>query len=386
MSERGVKPIVIVGAGIGGLALAAALQRRGRSAVVFEERDQLTTTGSGISLWPNALAALDDIGLGRQVREAGGGAASGAIRRPDGRRLRTIDRTRAEAALGEPLIAIHRAALLGVLSSAVDPAAIHLASAVRRVETAELAVTLADGSSVAAAAVVGADGVRSVVARQLGSHRAPRYAGYTAWRGVAGVSLADTEPGETWGPSSEFGFMPLGAHGTYWFATERGPEGGRAPTGELAYLARRFASWHAPIGELLASTDPEVVLRHDIYDRHLPERWSVGQVTLIGDAAHPMRPHLGQGGCQALQDAAVLARLITYGGPIASAFARYESMRRPVVRRIVRESAAIGRAIHCRPPLGPALHRMTTLVPDSVVLTHMETFAGRRGYLSPDTP
>ncbi len=143
--------------------------------------------------------------------------------------------------------------------------------------------------------------------------------------------------------------MPLGPDHTYWFATERTPEGGSAPQGELAYLKSEFGSWAEPLPQLLAATDPDVVLRNDLYDRDQARVWSQGPIVLVGDAAHPMRPHLGQGGCQGLEDAAILASFVEQSSDLATAFARFAAFRRPRVQALVRESTRIGQVLNLRP-------------------------------------
>ncbi|HVW45022.1 MAG TPA: FAD-dependent oxidoreductase [Amycolatopsis sp.] len=381
-----MRPIVIVGAGIAGLALAAALQRRGAPVLVLEAHDRLSTAGAGISLWPNALAALDEIGLGAPVREAGGAAISGGIRRADGRWLRHVDPARAQAALGEPVVAIHRADLLAILASVVDAGAIRFATKVEQIapSTSEVTVGMADGSSLAARAVVGADGVGSVAARHLNPRVARRYAGYTAWRGIAEHNLRGIEPSQTWGPGGEFGFLPMGPHRTYWFATQHAPEGQRRePERELAHLSRIYANWHPPIGELIEATEPGNLLRHDVHDRPAARTWSAGPVTLIGDAAHPMRPHLGQGGCQALIDAVVLARLIAQADTLPAAFAQFAARRRGDTGRAIRTSAILGSVIHSRGPLRPLLHALAGVTPQVVAVRAMATIAGRHAFPAP---
>ncbi len=229
--------------------------------------------------------------------------------------------------------------------------------------------------------LIGADGVHSGVARQLWPQVHLRFAGYTAWRGIAQFGLGiDHVPGETWGVGGEFGFLPLGADRTYWFATENTAEGGRASEGELTYLRDRFGEWHAPIPAILAATDttgPGHVLRNDIYDRALTGKWTHGPVAVIGDAAHPMRPHLGQGGCQALEDSVVLSRQLSSGDPPAQAFQRYESARRRRVRRIVRESANLGRFIQAPRPFAPHIHRLASMMPEGLLIRHLAGVAGR---------
>jgi 2-polyprenyl-6-methoxyphenol hydroxylase-like FAD-dependent oxidoreductase len=234
--------------------------------------------------------------------------------------------------------------------------------------------------------VVGADGTNSVVARYLNGPLNNRYAGYTAWRGIADVSIDPDLAGETFGPGRECGHVPLGADHTYWFATERAPEGAVAPHGELAYLKTVFGSWAEPMPALLAATDPDILLRNDLYDRDQARVWSKGPIVLVGDAAHPMRPHLGQGGCQGLEDAAVLAGFVDRSADLATAFARFASFRRPRVRSLVRESATIGRIVNLRPALlSAAACRATVLVPEAVLTRHMATVASRSAFKAPVT-
>src|SRR4051794_4460803 len=209
--------ILVIGAGISGLATAVALQRRGHQVAVIEERTD-TSSGAGISIWPNALAALDEIGLGDAVREGGGRVTAGAVRWRDGTWLRHPARERLVKALGEPLVVIRRSALTTVLAGALTDGTMHTGSAARElVATADgVRVTLSDGSTRAAAAVVGADGTRSMVARHLNGALADRYVGYTAWRGVADCTIDPDVAGEVLGPGVEFGHVPLGPDRTYW--------------------------------------------------------------------------------------------------------------------------------------------------------------------------
>jgi 2-polyprenyl-6-methoxyphenol hydroxylase-like FAD-dependent oxidoreductase len=377
--------IVVIGAGIAGLATATALQQCGHSVTVIEERTD-TASGAGISIWPNALAALDVLGLGDRVRAAGGRVSAGAIRWRDGSWLRRPSRERIVTALGEPLVVIQRAALRDVLTDALVPGTVTHGVAARglTVTPRRVQVQLSDSSTCAADAVVGADGTHSVVARHLNGPLAHRYAGYTAWRGVAAMAVDDDLAGETMGAGSEVGHVPMGDGRTYWFATERAAEGGRAPQGELAYLRSKLASWAEPIPAMLAATDPADVLRNDLYDRSPAARWAAGPLVLVGDAAHPMRPHLGQGGCQALEDAAVLGAMVELGADLPSAFSAFESFRRPRVGRVVRESRTIGQLANLRPALlSAALSRATVAVPEIAMTRHLATIAARSAFRLP---
>ena len=379
------KQILVIGAGITGLATAVALQRRGHDVTVIEERTD-TSSGAGISIWPNALAALDELGLGDAVREAGGEVTAGALRWHTGAWLRHPAPERMVKALGEPLVVIRRSALTEVLAGALAKGTVQTGLSVQElVATGDgVRLGLSDSTLRDGAAVIGADGTRSVVARHLNGSLPDRYVGYTAWRGVAECTIDPEVAGEVLGPGVEFGLVPLGSQSTYWFATERAPEGAVAPNGELTYLKERFASWAGPVPAVLAATDPTEVLRNDLYDRGQARQWSRGPVLVVGDAAHPMRPHLGQGGCQGLEDAAVLAHFLDGDGDLAAAFARFAAFRRPRIRALVRESRLIGQIVNVRPAfLSGLAGRATVLVPEAVMTRHLAGVAARSSFTLP---
>ena len=378
--------ILVVGAGIAGLATAVALQRRGLEVTVVEERAE-TASGAGLSIWPNALAALDEIGLGDAVRQSGGRVAAGAMRWSDGSWLRHPTPGRIVVALGEPLVVIRRAVLMSLLTAALTDGTVEYGVAARelRLTGTGVRVLLSDDTIRNVAAVIGADGVGSVVARHLNGPLRRRYAGYTAWRGTAAIGLDVELAGETLGTGTQFGHVPLGADHTYWFGTERRPEGTPSPGGELAHLRARYASWADPIPALLAATDPADVLRTDLYDRERARQWSRGPVVVVGDAAHPMRPHLGQGACQGLEDAATLAQCVGWGRDLAAAFARFAAFRRPRTEALARESRLVGRIVNARPAvLGAAAMRASSLVPEAVLMGHLASLAARSAFVMPD--
>ncbi len=377
---------VIVGAGIAGLATDVALQRDGHRVQVVEARSD-TSPGAGISIWPNALAALDEIGLGGAVRAAGGRVTAGAMRWQNGSWLRAPSPQRLVTALGEPLVVIQRAALRDVLAGALAPGTVRYGANVSAlVATAEgVRLTLDGHTALEADAVIGADGTHSVVARHLNGSLPHRYAGYTAWRGVARYALDPDLAGETVGAGAVVGHVPLGDHLTYWFATERTPEGGHRTQGELNYVQERFGHWAQPVPDILAATDPAEVLRNDLYDRAPARQWARGPIVVIGDAAHPMRPHLGQGGCQAIEDAVALAHLVRGAADPAGAFADFAAARRPRTTALVREAALVGRILNLRPTaIGAALTRASVLVPDAVLLRHLASMAAGTAFRLPD--
>jgi 2-polyprenyl-6-methoxyphenol hydroxylase-like FAD-dependent oxidoreductase len=377
--------ILVVGAGIAGLATAVGLQRQGHHVTIVEERAD-TSSGAGISIWPNALAALDELGLGDAVRAAGGRVTAGAMRWHDGSWLRRPSPERMVKALGEPLVVVRRSALMKILADALDEGTVETGvAAADVVATASgVRIRLSDNTTRDVDALIGADGVGSVVARHLNGTLNRRYAGYTAWRGVAAHALDPQLSGETMGTGTEFGHVPLGPDHTYWFATERGPEGCTAAGGELAYLRAKYDSWSDPIPAVLAATDPNDVLRNDLYDRDEARQWSRGPIVLVGDAAHPMRPHLGQGGCQGLEDAAVLAHCLEQTSDPATAFTRFVAARRPRALALARESKLIGQLVNVRPAfVSAAAMRASRLVPEPILTRHLASVAARSAFVLP---
>ncbi|WP_395310888.1 FAD-dependent monooxygenase [Mycobacterium sp. AMU20-3851] len=382
MTER----IMVVGAGIAGLATAVALCRAGYDVSVVEQRPTADDVGAGISIWPNALAALDTMGLGDQVRGAGGRVSAGAVRWRDGRWLRRPDTDRIVRALGEPLVVIHRARLTEILAGALPPGTVTHGRTATAFDVSRTGarITFSDGAVAEVDAVVGADGVDSMLARHLNGDLPRRYVGYPAWRGIASYAMDPDLAGETLGPGMEVGHVPMGRDHTYWFATQRAPQGRTARNGEHAHLSAIFGAWPEPIPELLAATDPAAVLRNDLYDRAPADCWARDRAVLVGDAAHPMRPHLGQGGCQGVEDAAILAALTACEPDLSAAFARFEKFRQRRVRGLVAESRTIGRIVNLRPAvLSAAASRASALVPETVLARHLASVAGRSAFVLP---
>lgn len=370
---------LIVGGGIAGLATARALQLRGVSVTVFERSAELRPAGAGISLWSNGIAALGHLGLADPVIARGGelewvesGTAEGAVlmRIPSG----AIGRR-----LGAPTIGIHRADLQAVLLDALDPQTVRLSAECVGVEQDRSGVTLhlADGSSERGDLLIGADGIGSVVRQQILADGPPRYVGYTAWRGVADgaeVGFPQTTTREYFGTGARFGVAPIGGDRLYWWATANvPPNGDDGPEGRKAELQRRFSGWASPITAIIDATPDSLILRNDILDREPVERWGIGCVTLVGDAAHPMTPNLGQGACQALEDAVTLADIVTRETDIVAALRRYEAARGPRTAAVTKLAWRIGQVGQWEHPLARSLRTLLLrLTPDFVVARQTE--------------
>jgi 2-polyprenyl-6-methoxyphenol hydroxylase-like FAD-dependent oxidoreductase len=348
--------ILIIGGGIAGLATAIALRRQGIDAQVYERAAELREVGAGLSLWRNALVALDALGVGDACRALSAPYAGAALRRSDGRIIVSPAESELKRLVGEVGLVLHRATLQQILAEALGPDHLHLGRTCLNIKDAAHGVTASfEGTGdVHADGLVGADGLHSVVRRAILGSEEPVYSGYTAWRGVTTFDHAELAVGESWGPGQRFGQVPM-AHGeVYWFATQNAPAGARASDGEKAEVLRLFSHWHQPIASLVERTDRSAVLRNDIYDRPPARTWSRGRVTMVGDAAHPMTPNLGQGACQALEDAVVLARAVHATPDIAAAWQVYERTRRSRAASVTLASRRIGALGQMENPLAIA--------------------------------
>jgi 2-polyprenyl-6-methoxyphenol hydroxylase-like FAD-dependent oxidoreductase len=335
-----VRNATVIGGGIGGLAAAVGLHRIGWRVAVIEQAPEIAAIGAGITLWPNALRALEALGFGAQVRELGKPQDSGGVRTSSGRWLSRLDGAEIERQLGGPMLGVHRAQLHRLLLDALPADSVHAGVRVTEVgrDGAVPGLNLPPADL-----VIGADGINSRVRAQYwpGAPR-PRYTGFTAWRGIC-ERAEHSGIGTIWGRGSEFGIVPLVDGRTYWFATMPAPEDAHHAD-EPAFLRASFGSWPSPIPELIDATPAEAVLRNDMrYLREPLKSYVDGNVALLGDAAHAMTPHLGQGGCQALEDAVVLVAACAQHTEVAAALAHYDAERRPRSQQIARASYWAGR-------------------------------------------
>jgi 2-polyprenyl-6-methoxyphenol hydroxylase-like FAD-dependent oxidoreductase len=374
--QRGQGRAVVIGAGIGGLTAAVALHRRGWRVTVLERATSLEPVGAGIALAPNALKALDSVGLGSDVRAMAAIQGSGGVRRPDGTWLVRTELTAIEDRFGWPIIIAARPELIELLAAQLPADSVRTATPVLGVTPGGAGGTDGSGDSddsadsanaadsdaargpeqgsaivrtgsgdLAAQIVVAADGIRSQTRATLfPEHPGPRYAGFTTWRFIAPAPLEPFDPSETWGRGEIFGAVPMTGGRLYCYATANLPSGVTHPD-EHAELLRRFGAWHGPIPEILESVPAEAVLRNDAQWLAEPlTAYHRGRIALLGDAAHAMTPNLGQGGCQAIEDAVVLAHhLRDPEAAVGPALAAYTADRLPRASRIARQSARTGR-------------------------------------------
>lgn len=349
-----LQPIAIIGAGIGGLSAALALGRAGFSVRVYEQAPQLGEVGAGISLSPNAVKGLRFLGLEAAINSLADEPPQQITRHfQTGEVLVRIDRADTPQRYGAPYLQMHRADLHSVLSEALlqhDAGSIVLNMQLETIEelTHRVALGFSDGSNVDAAAVIGADGLKSRVRQQVFGQDDPEFSGYGAWRGlIPGSQLTDLElaPGSCVfaGPGRLFVRYPVRRGALQNFVaftrTEKSQAESWSQTGSVDELKRHFMDFAPEVQHVLAAVPAGRCHKWGLFARDPLPGWVTKSVAVLGDAAHPMMPWFGQGAAAAIEDGVILARaLAAADGDVATGLKRYEAARHERVTRIHRES------------------------------------------------
>lgn len=337
------------------MCAARAVAMAGHEPVVLERSPIAAVVGAGLLLWPNAVLALDALGYGTGVRAVASPARRTVLRDAAGRQLSELDVDALGRRAGAPMLVVERPALHQVLEEGVQ---VRHGVEVRAVDAG--GVTLADGGRIDGDAVIGADGIGSVVREYACPGVRPRDTGYTVVRGIAVHDIGPGEAFEAWGRGQIVGGAALPAGRSYWFF--------EAPSalidGQDALRAVGAERWPAPLPAQVAATAPEGVLVNRILRLSVLPTWTRGPVALLGDAAHGMEPNLGQGAAQTIEDAEALLAALRSGGQLPGALADYARARRRRARMFQRESSRVARLVLSTP--SGARDVMTRLTPAPV--------------------
>jgi 2-polyprenyl-6-methoxyphenol hydroxylase-like FAD-dependent oxidoreductase len=316
------KKIAIIGGGIAGLTFSLCLENENYHCYIFEKKSDIHEVGAGISVFPNALKVLRSIGLLEDILSASGTMKNMHLRTSSGKYLLST-----VSQYDMPTVCMHRADLHNILlkHSRAEINSGYEVEQINEKEDGKIELIFTNGSTFDADLVIGADGLHSVVRKHLIGDGAPIYRGYNCWRGVVKSNFESGYGSETYGLGKRVGIVPIKDGYYAWWATVNEDQTEKdEPEGVKNKLKRHFGNWHHPIPEFMEAT--ENILKNSISDRPITKGWHKGKVVLLGDAAHPTTPNLGQGGCMAMEGAFLLARSIDKYGISNDAFERYETL------------------------------------------------------------
>ena len=362
-----MRTAVVVGAGMAGLATAGALSRAGWQVILLERGERVAATPTALVLWSNGRRALESLDPDGGWSAIAAPLPDGGVRRPDGQWLIA---PRARNGAGPAPAVVHLEDLYDALVAGLgDRVEIRTGCTVTAVRTSarRRPVVEVGRTPIEADLVVAADGIDSPVRRALAPESVAVGSGFAAWQAVIPgyrvprLSPEEAAGGETLGAGYRFVSIPLGERaagkgGVYWVATAAGAPRPEPPATQLALLRRWFADWHPPVAALIEATHPEDLVPQEVRElRPLPRAYGFrsgpGGVVLLGDAAHAMPHHLGQGACLAFEDAATLRSLTADAAPgeaLTAAIDEFSRLRRPRTTSVVRQTRRMSAVVQAR--------------------------------------
>lgn len=350
--------VIIIGAGMGGLATGIALRQAGYEVEIYDRVSELRPAGAGISLWSNGVKVLNRLGLGKEIARIGGYMTRMEYRGKTGEVLTSFSLSPLIETVGERPYPVSRTELQQMLLEAFGPERVHLGAKCVAVEQDEHSATaiFEDGSRTTGDLLIGADGTHSLVRQYVLGHPTERqYVGYVNWNGLVPIS-PDLIPPDSWvtfvGEYKRVSLMPIGGDRFYFFFDVPLPKGSVSqPEQYREELSGFFQGWAEPVQTLIRRLDPHTTNRIAIHDIKPLDKLVRGRVALLGDAGHSTAPDLGQGGCQAMEDTEVLARyLLTTNLGVVDALKRYEAERKDRAADIVMKARKRADLTHGRDP------------------------------------
>lgn len=365
------KEIAIIGGGIAGLTFSICMRNSDYQCHIFEKETEFREVGAAISVFPNALWVMKELGLLDEILANSGKVKEVYLKTASGKVL-----TKTEPDYDLPMICMHRADLQRILLKHTT-ANLYNNFSLKSINTltkGKTEITFENGEVKNFDAVIGADGIHSVVRKYIINDGDSVYRGYNIWRGVCETDFNIGYGSETYGKGKRVGIVPLkdGKYG-WWATFNEDFMKDDQPEGTKQKLERLFGDWHFPIPELINATDN--ILKNSSSDRVPQKGWTKGMVTLLGDAAHPTTPNLGQGGCIAIEGAYILSKAVKKYGLSADAFSRYEHLQFKRSKTVMEESLRLGKIGQIENPLVIFFRNLTfKLMPARIVMKLMDKF------------
>lgn len=342
--------ISIIGAGIGGLTTAIALKQKGFEVEIFETSTDFKKAGSGINLAINAMQVFKKLGVYEEISSSGSYTDSLLITDEKLKTITKVNLVNAEKEFKAKTYAIHRATLHTILLDKLDGVNILLNKKLKSLSqtTDEVNFTFEDGTSYSSNILIGADGIHSVVRKSIINNTELRIAKQVCWRGIVKIDIPkkyQTELNELWGKGKRFGFVHINENEVYWYAlanykTDYKKEFSNANLEEL------FSNFSPLIKKIISTTEKRNVIFNEMMDLKPISSWHYKNVCLIGDASHATTPNLGQGACQAIETAFVIAECLSTEKNIQSAFQKLERIRKKNAEKIINTSWTVGKMAH----------------------------------------
>lgn len=347
--------IAIIGAGIGGLTTATALEKRGIKTEIYEQAHTFKPLGAGIGIGSNAMLALQQIGVAEDIFNAGMPLHEQRFLDESFKQMNTIDFSLLKERFGEENIAIQRADLHQALFDAVDSTSIHFHKRVTHFNQNKdgVHITFNHEEKKTFDYVIAADGIHSIFRQALSPHSTPRFAHYTCWRGtsknIGDVPLHISQ--EAWSNQGRFGWAPLHNGDVYWFAcVNANKEDEYYQSLDEQGVATLFSHFPQPVERLIKEVKEDSFLHHDLYDIKPLDSFVHNRILLLGDAAHATTPNMGQGAGQAIEDAYELMLALHKDSCIPAAFSQYNKKRVTKAKKVIQLSRQIGRVAQWENP------------------------------------
>ncbi|HEX8349823.1 MAG TPA: FAD-dependent monooxygenase [Hymenobacter sp.] len=361
-----MEKIIIIGGGIGGLAMANCLQLQGLGFELYEQAPRLTEVGAGIGMSKSALDIFEKIGVSEKIRLSGSFIKYACVKDSDLNLIR-------ELPVELDSICIHRARLIKILGENIPASKVHLDKRVKSIDqhSGVVHVVFEDKTTVSAKCVIVADGINSVVRNQTFPDIKIRYADQVIWRGLTKIKLPtyyNNRFVEIWDSRKRFLFVPMDEEHVFWLAVQKGKPGGKDnPATIKTDLFNDFLDFNPLVKDLI--TNSQNFIRNDLADLgSQPRKWASGNIVFLGDAIHATTPNLAQGACQAIEDAYALSVCLRkHAQDLPKSFSAYQALRQKKAMLVVNTSWRLGQMAHTANPLLQQLFKQFwRFAPDSL--------------------